>query len=200
MLILKEYEITNGSINLNNININEISRKDITTNITYLPQTPLTLTGTILENIAFSNTSLNQMELSKIIHTCNLTEFIMQKKEKLNYKLEQNGNNLSTGQKQRICLARALAANTNTLILDEPFSALDYKNEKEIVNNIKMYYPNKTFITISQRISSLMHCNKIIFLDEGKIIATGSHTQLLETCPKYKEIYDLQKEVLEYDN
>lgn len=199
-LILKEYETTDGSINLNNININEITRKDITTNITYLPQTPSILTGTILENIAFANTSLNQMELSKIIHTCNLTNFIMEKQEKLNYRLEQNGANLSTGQKQRICLARALAANTNTLILDEPFSALDYKNEKEIINNLKMYYPNKTFITISQRISSLIQCNKIIFLDKGRIIATGSHTQLLEICPKYKEIYDLQKEVLEYDN
>ena len=198
-LLFKEHTPNEGTIKINNTDINDISRKNITHNLTYVTQTPYLLKGTILENIAFANNNLTMNDIAKIIHTCNLENFINSKKENLNYKIEESGANLSGGQKQRISLARALAKNNNFIILDEPFSALDYKNEKQILDKLNTFYKEKTFIIISQRISSLMNCNKIIILDEGKIIDIGTHNQLLEKNKLYQDIYNSQKEVIEYD-
>lgn len=198
-LLIKEYEIANNAIFIDDIDINKISRKDIVSNITYSPQINTILTGTILENIMFANPSITKQEIALIVHVSNLSNFLMQQKDKLDHKLEQNGANLSNGQKQRICLARALASKSKIIILDEPFSALDYKNEKEIIANLNTYYKHKTFITISQRISSIKNCDKIIVMDKGKIIATGNHEELLKTNEIYKDMYESQKEVIEYD-
>ena len=198
-LLFKENTLYEGNISIDNYNLNDLSRKDITTNITYLPQQSNILTGTILENIAFANPNITMEELSKIIYTCNLTNFINEKKEKINYKIEENGSNLSGGQKQRISLARALAKNNDTIILDEPFSAIDYKNEKEIINNLNSLYKEKTILILSQKISSIKDTNKIIVMDKGEIIAIDTHENLLKSCTLYKEMYIYQKEVLEYD-
>ena len=198
-LLLKELDNYQGCIKINNIDIKDLTRKDITNCITYLPQTPYLLKGTILENIAFSNNSLTMPDISKIIHTCNLEKFILEKKENLNYQIQENGANLSGGQKQRISLARAIASKNSFIILDDSFSSLDYKNEKEIIEKLKTYYKDKTFVIISQRISSLLQCDKIAVINKGKIIDIGSHIELLKRNELYKEIYNTQKEVIEYD-
>lgn len=198
-LLMKELELEKGSIKINETDINELTRKSITNAITYIPQKPYILKGSILENIAFANNKLNMNDISKIVHTCNLENFILEKKEQLNYLLQEDGANLSGGQKQRISLVRALARNKDFLILDEPFSALDYQTEKEITQKLDTYYKETTFVIISQRISSILKCNQIIVLDDGKIIAKGSHEELLNNCKLYKEIFSLQKEAIEYD-
>lgn len=198
-LLLKECQLKDGKITINNININELSRKDITNNLTYSPQKPYILKGTILENIAFTNNTLTMQDIAKIIHTCNLEKFISEKKENLNYLLEENGANLSFGQKQRINLARTLARKSNTIILDEPFSALDYNTENEIITKLNQFYKEKTFIILSQRISSIKNCEKILVIDKGKLIDAGTHEELINRCQLYKNIYKIEKEVIEYD-
>ncbi len=198
-LLMKENENYDGNIQINDINLKELTRKDITSNITYLPSTPYILKGTILENIAFANSELKQDELMKILYTSNLLNFVNDKQEKLNYVLEENGKNLSGGQKQRISLARALAKKSEIFIMDEPFSSLDYNSEAQIINNLKTYYSNKTLVIISQKISSIKELDKIIVIDKGKIKAINNHENLLKTCNLYKKMYESQKEVLEYD-
>lgn len=198
-LMIKDLKVQNDSIFINDNDINYLSRNDILTNIIYLPQTSTIMSGTVLENIMFANTSLQKEEIALIVHTANLSSFLINKKEKLNYVLEENGSNLSSGQKQRICLARVLASKAKLIILDEPFSALDYKTEKEIINNLNTYYKHKTFITISQRISSIKHCNKIVVMNEGQILDIGNHDYLIKNNDTYKEMYETQKEVIEYD-
>lgn len=198
-LLLKEIDNYEGNIYINNLNLKELTKKDITTSITYMPTTSYILKGSILENITFANNTLTNEEISKILYTSNLINFIQDKKNKLNYQLEENGKNLSGGQKQRICLARALAKKSNILIMDDPFFAIDYKNEKEIINNLKTYYKEKTLVIIAQKISSVKEMDKIIVMDKGKIIGIDSHSNLLKTCSLYKQMYDVQKEVLEYD-
>ncbi len=198
-LLLKELDNYKGTIKINDTDIKNLTRKDITSCITYLPQNPYLLKGTILENIAFSNNTLTMQDITKIIHTCNLEKFILEKKENLNYQIQENGTNLSGGQKQRISLARAIASKNNFIILDDSFSSLDYKNEKEIIEKLKTYYKDKTFIIISQRISSLLQCDKIAIMDKGKIVDIGTHNELLKRNELYKKIYITQKEVIEYD-
>lgn len=198
-LLLKEIDLQEGEILINNENITNFTRKDISNVLTYSPQTNEILTGTLLENLTFANTKANKEEILKAIHTSNLVNFVNTVPNNINYKLEQDGNNISSGQKQRIVLARSLLAKTNYLLLDEPFSSLDYKTEKEIIQNLKKYYKEKSFIIISQKVSSLIHCDKIYVLDKGKIICEGNHEFLLEKCPLYKEMYSIEKEVIEYD-
>lgn len=199
-LLIKDLQQQKGTIKINNVDINELTRKDIISNLTYVSQTPYILKGTILENIAFANNKLTMTDIAKIVHTCNLDNFIASKKENLNYQIEESGANLSGGQKQRLSLARALAKNDNLMILDEPFSALDYNTEKEILIKLKQFYPNKSLVIISQRISSIKNCDKIFVIDGGKIKNIGTHEELLNNCPIYQEIYRAQKEVVEYDN
>lgn len=198
-LLLKDIDLKEGNILINNTSINDLKRNDITSNITYVSQNTSILTGTILENITFANPSLTNNQLELALHSSSLETFISKKEEKLNFKLEENGKNLSGGQKQRICIARALVTNSDTLIFDDSFSSLDYKTENEIITKLNTYYADKTIVILSQKISSVKNLNKIVVMDKGNIIAIDNHDNLLKNCKLYKEMYSSQKEVLEYD-
>ena len=148
-------------------------------------------TSLIKENISFGR-NLSDEQIDKAVEYSQAADYISKLEKKTEYELEIKGANLSGGQKQRLLIARALAADPKLLILDDSSSALDYKTDSLLRQAINRYFKNTTKIIIAQRISSIMNADRILVLDRGKTVGIGTHDQLIETCPEYKEVYDLQ--------
>jgi ATP-binding cassette subfamily B protein len=152
----------------------------------------------IRENIAFSDTVTDQ-SLEKAIATAELKEFIDSLPDKLNTIVSERGTSLSGGQKQRIMLARALALNPKILLLDDFTARVDTKTEVKILNNVKRNYPHITLISVTQKIASAEHFDKIMVLMQGEIVATGIHDELMATSPDYVQIYNSQQSTSIYE-
>ena len=150
--------------------------------------------GTIRENILWGNGNASEKEISEAIEAAQAADVVNSKKDGLDEMIEQNGRNLSGGQRQRLTIARALVRKPEILILDDSSSALDYATDARLRQSIKKLDPNMTVFIVSQRTSSIMYADKIIVLDDGKIVGTGTHEQLLESCEVYREIHLSQNE------
>jgi ATP-binding cassette subfamily B protein len=154
-------------------------------------QNDIIFADTLEENIAFGR-NLNRTQIEKAANQACAKDFIEQKKGRYDFEAAIKGANLSGGQKQRILIARALANQPKILILDDSSSALDYKTDSKLRQAIREDFKETTLITIAQRISSVMHMNQILVLEEGEIIGYGTHEQLLADCEVYREIYESQ--------
>lgn len=152
----------------------------------------------IRENIAFSDTVTDE-SLAKAIATAELKDFIDALPDQLNTIVSERGNSLSGGQKQRIMLARALAVNPKILLLDDFTARVDTNTEKRILENIQQNYPGLTLLSITQKIASVEHYDKVILLMEGEIIAEGTHQELLKSSPEYVQIYNSQQSTSNYE-
>ena len=150
--------------------------------------------GTIRENILWGNGNASEKEISEAIEAAQAADVVNSKKDGLDEMIEQNGRNLSGGQRQRLTIARALVRKPEILILDDSSSALDYATDAKLRQSIKKLDSNMTVFIVSQRTSSIMYADKIIVLDDGKIVGTGTHEQLLESCEVYREIHLSQNE------
>lgn len=190
-LLLKKYDLQNGEILIDNHNIQEINYKNLVDSISIVPQNSILFSGTIKSNLMFGNQNLKNEDLIKATKFSAIDQFILQKKDQFDSIVEQSGNNYSGGQKQRLCIARAILKKSKILILDDATSSLDQDTEKNILNNL-MKKKNKTIFLISQKISTIKNADRIIVLDKGKIVGNGNHNQLLKTCKLYKEINDCQ--------
>ncbi len=188
-LLLKFYDIDNGMIKINNINISQINEKYIRDNIALVPQTNTLFSGTILENLKIGNENATIDEMINALQLSCAYDFIYSFEDKLNTVLGQGGVNLSGGQKQRLSIARALLKNPKVLILDDSTSALDVDTEAKIKNNLKTYNNDLINIIISQRITSVIDCDIIYVLEEGELVGEGKHDILINECQIYKEIY-----------
>ena len=153
--------------------------------------------GTIRSNLLWGRKNASDEELWQALETAQGAEFVRAKPLGLDEPVEQGGRNLSGGQKQRLTIARALVPHPQVLILDDSSSALDYKTDARLREQIRAHHDDCTKIIIAQRISSVMHAEKILVLDEGRIIGYGSHKQLMATCPLYREIGETQMGVSE---
>ena len=149
---------------------------------------------TIRENILWGNGNASEKEISEAIEAAQAADVVNSKKDGLDEMIEQNGRNLSGGQRQRLTIARALVRKPEILILDDSSSALDYATDAKLRQSIKKLDSNMTVFIVSQRTSSIMYADKIIVLDDGKIVGTGTHEQLLESCEVYREIHLSQNE------
>lgn len=187
-LIMGFYKPNSGDIKINNVNIENINRKDLRNKISIVPQKVVLFSGTIIDNIKIGKNSATYEEVEKASILANAHDFIKEFKDGYNTTLGQGGVNLSGGQKQRISIARALVKNPEILILDDSVSALDAVTEENIRNSLKEYSNSLTSIIIAQRITSVMHADKILVLDGGCVAGIGTHEELSKNCEVYKEI------------
>ena len=193
-LIPRLYDVLNGTVKVGGINVKDYDIKTLRDNVAMVLQKNILFSGTIKENLMWGNRNATEEEM---IHACKLAqadEFIQKFPDKYDTYIEQGGSNVSGGQKQRLCIARALLKNPKILILDDSTSAVDTKTDRLIREAFKNEIPNITKIIIAQRISSIKEADKIIVLDDGNISGIGTHEELIISNNIYKEVHDSQEE------
>ena len=198
-LIPRFYDVTKGEILLDGVNVKDVSQHDLREKIGYVPQKGVLFSGTIESNLKYGRKDANIDEIKKASSIAQAIEFIEAKEEKYNSPIAQGGSNVSGGQKQRLSIARAIVKRPEFYIFDDSFSALDFKTDAALRKALNKETGNSTVLIVAQRISTILHADQIIVLDEGKIVGKGTHKELLKNCEVYKEIASsqLSKEELE---
>ncbi|HRX08148.1 MAG TPA: ABC transporter ATP-binding protein, partial [Candidatus Limiplasma sp.] len=202
-LIPRFYDATEGSILIDGQDIREYRQEDLHNKIGYVPQRAVIFSGTVKSNIAFGETTGNPPgddEIKAAADIAQASEFIEKLEDQFDAHVSQGGTNLSGGQKQRVAIARAIAREAEILIFDESFSALDYKTDRELRRQLKEQTIGSTTFIVTQRIGTIRHADKIIVLDQGRVVGIGTHDALLKDCKVYQEIAasQLSKEELNY--
>lgn len=191
-LIPRFYDVTEGSITLDGIDIREIRQHDLREKLGYVPQKGVLFSGTIGSNILFGNPEGSDGEMQEAAEIAQATEFIETKPKRYESPISQGGTNVSGGQKQRLSIARAVAKRPDVFIFDDSFSALDYKTDVALRKALKEKTENSTVLIVAQRISTILHAEQIIVLDDGEVAGTGTHEELLRTCEVYRQIAESQ--------
>ena len=190
-LIPRFYDVTEGEILVDNINVKDYKEEVLNDKIGYIPQKAVIFSGTINSNIGFGKVNGKKVSLKKIKESANVaqaSEFIEKLDNKYNSLVARSGTNLSGGQKQRLSIARAIARNPEIYIFDDSFSALDYKTDYTLRKELKKYTKFATILIVAQRIGTIINADKIIVLDNGNCVGIGTHKELLKSCDVYKEI------------
>ena len=198
-LIPRFYDVTEGEIKVDGINIKNASIHDLREKIGYVPQKGVLFSGTIESNIKYGNKNAGEDLVETASRVAQATEFIDSKPDRYETPISQGGSNVSGGQKQRLSIARAIAKEPEIYIFDDSFSALDFKTDAKLRRALKEETGDATVLIVAQRISTILHAEQIVVLDQGKIVGIGNHKQLLKNCEVYKEIAlsQLSKEELE---
>lgn len=187
-LIPRLFEVNEGEVLVDGINVKDMDLKVLRDKIGYVPQKSVLFTGSIKENIVYGDDDASNDDIKSAIDISQSKEFINEKKDRENSYIAQGGNNVSGGQKQRLAIARAIVKKPEIYIFDDSFSALDFKTDKKLREALKEETKKSTVIIVAQRVSTVINADRIIVLDEGKVIKIGTHKELLETCDIYKEI------------
>lgn len=187
-LIPRFYDVTDGQILIDGTDIREVSQKELREKIGYVPQKGVLFSGTIESNLKYGKKEASEEELVKASEIAQAMEFINEKPENFRAEISQGGTNVSGGQKQRLSIARALTKKSEIFIFDDSFSALDFKTDAALRRALNNEIAGSTLLLVAQRISTIMNADKIIVLDEGKIVGTGTHEELMENCEVYKQI------------
>ena len=191
-LIPRYFDASEGEISIDGVNIRDISLSKLRDTLGFVPQKGVLFSGNIESNIKFADENISDEQMKKAAEIAQATEFINEKEDKFNSEISQGGSNVSGGQKQRLSIARALAKNPKILLFDDSFSALDYKTDVKLRKTLREEMADVTTIIVAQRIATILNADKIIVMNEGKIVGIGKHQELLETCPTYLEIAESQ--------
>ena len=191
-LIPRYFDASEGEISIDGVNIQDISLNKLRDILGFVPQKGVLFSGNIESNIKFADENITDEQMKKAAEIAQAMEFINEKEDKFNSEISQGGSNVSGGQKQRLSIARALAKNPKILLFDDSFSALDYKTDVKLRKTLREEMAGVTTIIVAQRIATILNADKIIVMNEGKIVGIGKHQELLETCPTYLEIAESQ--------
>ena len=191
-LIPRYFDATAGRITIDGVDIRDVSMNKLRNLLGFVPQKGVLFSGTIESNIKFGDENITDEEMKTAAEIAQATEFILAKEEKYNSEISQGGSNVSGGQKQRLSIARALAKNPKMLLFDDSFSALDYKTDVKLRKTLKEKMKDTTTIIVAQRIATILHADKIIVMNEGRVVGEGKHKELLSSCPTYLEIAESQ--------
>ena len=187
-LIPRFYDVTGGRVTIDGIDVREMPQEQLHSLLGYVPQKGVLFSGTIESNLKFGGAQITDAGMKKAASIAQATEFIDAKPEGYASPIAQGGSNVSGGQKQRLSIARAIAKDPKIYLFDDSFSALDYKTDVTLRRALKEETDNATVIIVAQRISTVLHANQILVLDDGRLVGKGTHAQLMATCPEYQEI------------
>jgi len=199
-LIPRFYDVTSGELLVDGINVKEASQKDLRDIIGFVPQKGILFSGTIESNIKYSSEKMSDKKMKEAAEIAQATEFIEAKDEKYKSEISQGGSNVSGGQKQRLSIARAIAKDPEIFVFDDSFSALDYKTDSKLREELSKKTKDKTVIIVAQRISTILNSDQIIVLEEGKVVGIGKHEELLKNNDTYKQIAYSQLSEKELEN
>jgi len=187
-LMLRLYDVASGTITLEGVDIRQISQHELRENISYVPQKALLFSGTIADNLRMGNSQATQQELEQAAQTAQAHDFIMETAEGYQRSVAQGGTNFSGGQKQRLCIARALVKKAPVYIFDDSFSALDFKTDAALRQALKKEMASAAVVIVAQRVSTIIDADQIIVLEAGRMAGIGRHDELINTCLVYQEI------------
>ena len=187
-LIPRFYDVTGGKITLDGVDLRQMPQETLRAQLGYVPQKGVLFSGTIESNLKFGGDAIPDADMVQAAEIAQATEFISAKPEGYQSPIAQGGTNVSGGQKQRLSIARAIAKNPKVYLFDDSFSALDYKTDVTLRRALKEKTGDATVIIVAQRISTVLHADQILVLDDGRIVGCGRHADLLATCPEYREI------------
>lgn len=187
-LIPRFYDVTDGAVRVDGVDVREMTKEDLCGRLGYVPQKSVLFSGTIDSNIRYGRMEASQEEVRQAAAIAQAADFIEAKDEQYGSPIAQGGTNVSGGQKQRLSIARAIAKRPEILIFDDSFSALDYKTDVALRRALKEATRETTTLIVAQRISTILHADQIIVLDEGRVAGKGTHRELLESCEVYRQI------------
>ena len=187
-LIERFYDVNEGSIELDGIDIRHLSQKALRSTFGYVPQKAFLFSGTIESNVGYGVDNLAPARRDQALSIAQAADFVAEKPEGVLEPIAQGGTNVSGGQRQRLAIARALATDARAYLFDDSFSALDYKTDAKLRHDLQTQLAGRTVVIVAQRISTIMNADTIVVLDEGRVVGQGTHEQLLEGCETYREI------------
>lgn len=191
-LIPRFYDVSRGAIKIDGVDVREYKLSALRQKIGYIPQKALLFSGTIADNLRYGKSDATEEDMKEALDRAQATDFVSKKKLGLDEPITEGGANFSGGQKQRLAMARALIRKPSIYVFDDSFSALDYQTESRLRMRLKEDTTDATVLIVAQRVSTIMHANQIIVLNEGDVVGKGTHRELLKTCPVYYDIASSQ--------
>ncbi len=187
-LIERFYDVTGGSVTIDGVDVRDVSQQALRAQLGYVPQKAFLFSGTVESNVAYADEAMPKKRVEQAVDIAQASDFVASKDEGLDAAVSQGGTNVSGGQRQRLAIARALATEARAYLFDDSFSALDYKTDAALRQELQTRLSDKTVVIVAQRISTVLHADLIVVLDEGRIVGKGTHEQLMRTCGEYREI------------